>query len=81
MLDIVKNDFSETYWNYEDLKEFAQDNYFTVKSNWGNINSFDSLVRFLKGYNMFHLDQNQYGKAFEGFVIQDANGFRFKFKS
>ena len=81
LLDIVKNDFSETYWSYEELKKFAQENYFTIKSNWGNINSFDSLVEFLKQYNKFSLDQKQYGKAFEGFVIQDVNGFRFKFKT
>lgn len=81
LLDIVKNDFSETYWDYKELNKFAQDNYFIVKSNWGNINSFDSLVEFLKGYNNFSLVQNQYGKAFEGFVIQDSDGFRFKFKT
>ena len=81
LLDIVKNNFAETYWSYEELKKFAQENYFIVKQEWATIKSFDSLVEFLRGYNEFSLNQKQYGKAFEGFVIQDTDGFRFKFKT
>ena len=81
LLDIVKNDFSESYWDYEDLRKFAQDNYLDVKQQRLTINSFDYLADILRRYTMFHLDQNQYGKTFEGFVIQDSDGFRFKFKT
>lgn len=81
LLDIVKNDFSETYWDYNELVRFALSYQMYVKAETTRLNNFDELENFLKEYNKFSLSENDFDNSFEGFVIQDADGFRFKFKT
>lgn len=80
LLDIVKNDFSETYWDYDSLRDFAIKNTLLYKAKIIDIDNFGHLEYFLGMYKDFSLNEEPNG-CFEGFVIQDANGFRFKFKT
>lgn len=80
LLDIVKNDFSETYWDYDSLRNFAIKNTLLYKAKIIDIDSFEHLEYFLGMYKDFSLNEEPNG-CFEGFVIQDADGFRFKFKT
>lgn len=80
LLDIVKNDFSETYWDYNSLRYFAFNNALLCKAKIIDIDDFGHLEYFLGMYKDFSLDEEPNG-CFEGFVIQDADGFRFKFKT
>ena len=80
LLDIVKNDFSETYWDYGSLRDFAFNNTLLYKAKIIDIYDFEHLEYFLGMYKDFSLNEEPNG-CFEGFVIQDANGFRFKFKT
>lgn len=80
LLDILKNDFSETYWCYDSLRDFAIKNTLLYKAKIIDIDSFGHLEYFLGMYKDFSLNDEPNG-CFEGFVIQDADGFRFKFKT
>lgn len=80
LLDIVKNDFSETYWDYDSLRDFAIKNILLCKAKIIDIDNFGHLEYFLEMYKDFSLDNEPNG-CFEGFVIQGADGFRFKFKT
>ena len=80
LLDIVKNDFSETYWDYDSLRDFAIKNTLLCKAKIIDIDDFGHLEYFLGMYKDFSLDEEPNG-CFEGFVIQGADGFRLKFKT
>lgn len=86
LLDIVNNDFSETYMKYDDLKNVAGELLLPVKQYAHKCYDFDELVAYLKVYNVYDKDDildNKFPASFaiEGFVMEDANGLRFKFKS
>ena len=82
LLDIVKNDFSESYMDYKDLVEFGKAHCLSVKDKCCNVNNFLELLSFLEDYKDYAVSRNRNpGKEIEGFVIEDSNGFRFKFKT
>ena len=82
LLDIVKNDFSESYMDYKDLVEFGKAHCLLVKDKYCDVNNFLELLSFLEDYKDYTVSRNRNsGKEIEGFVIEDSNGFRFKFKT
>lgn len=82
LLDIVKNDFSESYMNYKDLVEFGKAHCLLVKDKWCIVNNFLELLSFLEDYKDYTVSRKRNpGKEIEGFVIEDSTGFRFKFKT
>ena len=82
LLDIVKNDFSESYMDYKDLVEFGKAHCFSVKNKCCVVNDFLELLSFLEDYKDYVISRNRNpGKEIEGFVIEDSTRFRFKFKT
>lgn len=82
LLDIVKNDFSESYMNYKDLVEFGKAHCLSVKDKRCVVNNFLELLSFLEDHKDYVISRNRNpSKEIEGFVIEDSNGFRFKFKT
>lgn len=82
LLDIVKNDFSESYMDYKDLVEFGKAHCLLVKDKCCVVNNFLELLSFLEDHKDYAISRNRNpGKEIEGFVIEDSNGYRFKFKT
>ncbi len=83
LLDIVNNDFSETYMGYDDLLILGQNLLLNVKTKVKEIQNFKELIGWLETYNVYNLDDITFSNDFaiEGFVMKDSNDFRFKFKT
>lgn len=74
-LDIISNDFSETYVPYSDLVKLA--------NSWGM--PYKELYKTYENWNSLEKEltklENEKRLRHEGFVFVDANNFRFKFKT
>lgn len=78
LLDVKTNNFNEEYMSYEDVCKAAEQLQVPVKqaelkfNNWDEFN--DWRMKFSNGIT-------QWDCKHEGYVFQDINGFRVKFKS
>ena len=77
LLDIVKNDFTNTFFTYDVLKEVAKDFKLECKQLFCNISSFEAFVDFIHSYEKQSLPFSE----IEGFVFVDANNYRLKYKT
>lgn len=71
LLDIIDNDFKFKKKTYEELKKVAEELHLEYKQLNKTFNSWDELKNFI---NNCHV-------TFEGFVLEDSNGFMVKLKS
>lgn len=76
LLDVVKNDFSNTFMDYDALELFAKEFNFETKVLFKTCKNFESLKKFIDYY-----DDSMYGVPIEGFVVKDSKGFMFKYKT
>lgn len=76
LLDVVKNDFSNTFMEYDALELFAKEFNFETKVLFKTCENFESLKELIDYY-----DDSMSGVAIEGFVVKDSKGFMFKYKT
>lgn len=76
LLDVVKNDFSNTFMDYGDLELFAKEFNFETKVLFKTFENFESLKEFIDYY-----DTSMNEVPIEGFVVKDSKGFMFKYKT
>lgn len=76
LLDVVKNDFSNTFMDYDSLQLFAKEFNLETKVLFKTCKNFESLKKFIDYY-----DDSMYGVPIEGFVVKDSKGFMFKYKT
>lgn len=76
LLDVVKNDFSNTFMDYDSLQLFAKEFNFETKVLFKTCENFESLKELIDYY-----DDSMSGVAIEGFVVKDSKGFMFKYKT
>jgi tRNA splicing ligase len=76
LLDVVKNDFSNTFMEYDALELFAKEFNFETKVLFKTCENFESLKELIDYY-----DDSMYGVPIEGFVVKDSKGFMFKYKT
>ena len=72
LLDIVKNDFSNTFMDYNDVILFAEKFDLEYKKLYSVVDDFDSLKQILEDLKV---------SMNEGVVVKDQNGFMFKYKT
>lgn len=77
LLDIVKNDFTNTFFTYDALKEIAKEFKLECKQLFLSISSFEAFVDFIHSYEKQSLPFSE----IEGFVFVDANNYRLKYKT
>ena len=71
LLDIIDNDFKFKKRTYEELKKVAKELHLEHKQLSKTFYSWDELKNFINNCNV----------TFEGFVLEDSNGFMVKIKS
>lgn len=76
LLDVVKNDFTNTFMEYDTLQLFAKEFNFETKVLFKTCENFESLKELIDYY-----DNSMNGVAIEGFVVKDSKGFMFKYKT
>lgn len=76
LLDVVKNDFTNTFMEYDALELFAKEFNFETKVLFKTCENFESLKELIDYY-----DDSMSGVAIEGFVVKDSKGFMFKYKT
>ena len=74
LLDVVKNDFSDTFMDYESVQLFGKEFDFEVKQLYAQCSDFDSLKSIINEFE-------NTGGDIEGFVVKDSKGFMFKYKT
>ena len=75
LLDIVKNDFSDTFKSYNEVKLLAQFIHCDCKELYVTLDNIDELKSFIDTYN------NNFKTELEGFVFVDQNNFMIKYKT
>lgn len=75
LLDIVKNEFKDEYFDFEEVKKVS--NIIDVAHKQLEY-TFNDVSEFRNWYNKII---NDYSSEIEGYVIQDSNNFRTKFKT
>lgn len=76
LLDVVKNDFTNTFMDYDALELFAEEFNLETKVLFKTCENFESLKEFIDYY-----DNSMNGVPIEGFVVKDSKGFMFKYKT
>lgn len=76
LLDVVKNDFTNTFMEYDALELFAEKFNLETKALFKTCENFESLKEFIDYY-----DDSMNGVPIEGFVVKDSKGFMFKYKT
>lgn len=76
LLDVVKNDFTNTFMDYDALELFAKEFNFETKVLFKTCENFESLKELIDYY-----DNSMNGVQIEGFVVKDSKGFMFKYKT
>ena len=76
LLDVVKNDFSNTFMEYDALELFAKEFNFETKVLFKTCENFEALKELIDYY-----DDSMSGVAIEGFVVKDSKGFMLKYKT
>lgn len=72
LLDVVKNDFSNTFMDYKDVILFAEKFGLEYKKLYTVVEDFDTLKQILEDLK---------SATIEGVVVKDQNGFMFKYKT
>lgn len=72
LLDVVKNDFSNTFMDYKDVILFAEKFGLEYKKIYTIVEDFDTLKQILEDLK---------SATIEGVVVKDQNGFMFKYKT
>lgn len=75
LLDIVQNDFTDTFKSYEEVQDLANKIGCQYKIKVNIFNTFEELKSFI---DEFDKDMKQ---EIEGFVFVDQNNFMFKYKT
>lgn len=75
LLDIVQNDFTDTFKSYEEVQDLANKIGCQYKIKVNEFNTFEELKSFI---NEFDKDMKQ---EIEGFVFVDQNNFMLKYKT
>lgn len=76
LLDVVKNDFTNTFMDYGALELFAEEFNLETKALIKTCENYETLKEFIDYY-----DNSMTGVAIEGFVVKDSKGFMFKYKT
>lgn len=77
LLDIVKNDFTNTFLPYAEIKKVAKDFGLPYKKEFCTLSNFEDFANFVNKYESGELTSSR----IEGFVFVDTKGYRLKYKT
>lgn len=80
LLDVVQNDFTDTFKSYVFTKMLALNIGVKCKELSHTFNTFEEFEKFMTDFDL-HKSLLKQDNPIEGFVFVDSKGFRFKYKT